>query len=117
MKKTMVVFLALCAAVAMCGLAYADCPDSRIICIKLVNGQVYHNGVADDKGNFKTGNCWKSWGCELCYSHEALGQECNSKFSLCEGNCAACVSWTDTYGIAGPCWDKTGKEVYRGISY
>jgi hypothetical protein len=111
MKKTPVVFLALCAAVIMCGLAYADCPDISITCAK----QMGSGQNAINAGHFKTGTCWKKWACEICKDGASLAQECNSKFSACEGNCAACSPpSSDIYGPDRPCWDKTGKVVYLG---
>ena len=80
MKKTCVVVLALFAVVAMCEIAYADCHDAKMLCIKIIDGNIYNDGKAVKEGEFMTGQCWKSWMCEYCRSWEDLARQCTSTF-------------------------------------
>jgi hypothetical protein len=55
-----------------------------------------------------TGQCWKSWGCEDCREPVTITNQCNSRFSACEGDCAMCGAFADADKIVGPCYDKNG---------
>jgi hypothetical protein len=119
MKKAFCFTALLVGIIFMTGtMAVADCPDAKMLCIKIINGKIYNNGIAQSAGEFKTGQCWKSWGCEYCYSWPDLARQCTSRFPTdCANNtCAACTPWSDVGGIAGPCYDANGKQLLAAPS-
>ena len=99
-----------CLGTLSVGVASADCADTKLFCIKIVNGRIYNDGAAIVKGRLSEGNCWKDWKCKNCRGETFadFAGKCNAQFSGCEGNCAACsVSKTED-AISSPCIDKNG---------
>jgi hypothetical protein len=129
MKRCAIVVLAFTAVILMTSAAaMADCPDGHIVCIQLSNGKIYdEKGQAHSAGAFVAGNCWgwglwggRRFGCNYCSSWPDLARQCTEKFPgpCANGACAACTPYSDTAGIAGPCYDVTGKQLmYNQTSF
>lgn len=114
MKKVCCFSLLIAAIILMTGVvAVANCPDTKIVCAKIVNGTINNN--SEVVGSFMKGQCW-DWGCRLCpgVTEADLARQCTSGFpTACANNtCASCRGWADMGGIAGYCYDVNGTRLY-----
>jgi hypothetical protein len=114
MKRTLLGVVGLVAlAVVAASTASAGCQDEYVAGGKLVNGRIGDPLRATPVGRIAVGQCWKDWTCKLCDDNKAhLAQKCNTQYSVCEDNCAACgISVYN--GLAFPCYEENSVKVMQ----
>lgn len=85
MKKLFLSLLMLFSVLLFSTQTYADCPSELQSCM------IMHNGSCQLQGDVYAGTCW-SWAAMSCWSCNSASDDCNAKFSTCDGKCMAMTS-------------------------
>jgi hypothetical protein len=113
MKRALVVTAAFIAFAGLSlGVVSAKCPDTKVLCVKPVDGKIFVSGHADGKGKLAPEpSCWKNWSCQDCDGDTwpIYASKCNAQYPACDGLCVACQLYQDYDAITyDPCYDKNG---------
>lgn len=118
MRKVLCFTVVLFSILLMTGtMAMAECKDSSMGCVKIVNGSIYDQAYGVNLvGRIVVNNCWSSPSCKPCGGWEVAAKQCSSAYGSCSGDtCAACemylVGGNNVNSIKGPCRNAQGNTI------